>query len=457
MRLFLTIVFLLSTLIPAAGQQRIPIYRSTADSVELNHLQETINTMLNPSSGTLPRVVDSVRAVYREKYQAGVTGFRYVYKSNPDYTSINDLLDGKVRPEDVKRLSISDFHNKRLPRLLFQCINLEKLEFVNSNVAGLPRKLGKLDNLRSVAIYNNKATKHLRLARNSTINYLAIRSETPRALPRHYKGLKALDTLDLKRNNMTAFPDVSRNRSLLSLNVAENRITLSERTIKANPTLKHIALQHNRVTQVSEWLGEFKGLRKLVLSYNEIADLPTSLSALQDLEELSLYNNRLTFIPDAVYTLKQLRFLDLYFNEIEKIEDPISRLSNLEILYIASNRIYSISDSIGELSNLRELFIHHNRLSALPVSLEKLKNLQVLRMNANRFVTVPDWIANLAELRTLDVSQNMIIHAPRGIASLRHLELVVFTENAWENRAEISDLADTLAERGVIVHLEEEP
>src|SRR5690606_34065830 len=184
MRLFLTHISLLLTLLPAIGQQRLPIYRSTADSVELTRLQETINTMLNPSSGASPRVVDSVRAVYREKFQAGVTGFRYVYKPNPDYTSINDLLTGKVRPEDVKRLSISDFHDKRLPRSVFQCSALEKLEFVNSFVGRLPRKLGRLDKLRYVTIYNNRATKQLRLGRNSTINHLAIRSDTPRALPK---------------------------------------------------------------------------------------------------------------------------------------------------------------------------------------------------------------------------------------------------------------------------------
>ena len=456
MRLFLSTLLLFFTLSPLISQQRIPIYRSTADSTELSLLQEKINMMLDPSSGTPPRMVDSVRAVYREKFQAGVTGYRYVYKPTPEYTLINDLLAGKVRAEEVKNLSISAFQDKRLPRVLFECRNLEKLEFVNSHVSRLPRRLNKLKKLCNVAIYNNTFETPLKLARNRTIYYLSIRGATPHSLPKHYRALKALDTLDLKRNNMTMFPDISRNHSLTSLNLAENRLTLSEKRVKGNPYLKHIGLQHNNITQVPAWLGQFSGLHKLVLSYNEIADLPYALSSLQNLEELSLYSNRLTSIPDVIYGMKQLLFLDLYFNEIEKIEDPVARLSNLQILYIASNRIYSISDKIGELTNLRALFIHHNRLSALPASLEKLKNLQVLRMNANRFVTVPDWIANLGELRNLDISQNMIIQAPKSIASLRHLEVVVFTENAWENRREISDLAGTLAERGVIVHLEEQ-
>src|SRR5690606_34261513 len=211
MRPFLSIFLLLFSLTPLVGQQRIPIYRSPADSIELNHLRETINTLLDPSSGTPPRVVDSVRAIYRQKLQAGVTGYRYVYKPNPEYTSINDLIAGKVRPEDVKSLSIADFHNKRLPRALFQCPNLEKLEFVNSRVQKLPGKLNRMKKLDYVAVYNNTLERPLRLARNRTINYLAIRSTTPQSLPKHFGALKALDTLDLKRNNLTIFPDISRN------------------------------------------------------------------------------------------------------------------------------------------------------------------------------------------------------------------------------------------------------
>ncbi len=456
MRLFLTVCVLFFALHPLLGQQRIPIYRSPSDSVELSNLDQMITAMLNPSSGTAPRVVDSVRAVYREKFEAGVTGFRYVYKANSDYTSINDVLSGKVQIEDVKRLSISDYHASRLPRSLFKCGNIEKLELVDTHVRKLPRRLNKLGKLGYVAIYNNKSPKRLKLARNGTINYLAIRGDAPRSLPKRYHRLRALDTLDLKRNNLTTFPGISRNRSLISLNLAENQLKLSERNIRGNPVLKHLGLPHNKISNVPESFAEFTGLKKLVLSYNEIADLPAALSTLQNLEELSLYSNRLTSIPDVVYDMKQVRFLDLYFNQIEKIEDPIARLTNLEILYLASNRIYSITEKIGGLTNLRELFIHHNRLSALPGSLRKLTNLQVLRMNANQFVVIPDWIGDLGDLRNLDISQNKIIQAPKSIASLAHLELVVFTENAWENRNEINDLADTLAERGVIVHLEEQ-
>lgn len=455
MRLLSTSLFFLIFPLAVYAQIQQPIYRSASDSAMYSQLQERLSELMAPGGGGDPHSIDSLRERLLKLRNVAVIGVRYRYQPDGSYTPLTDLLDGKVKPADVKKLSISEWKEKKLPREIYHCTELQSLEIIDGAFRKIPRKLNRLKKLERLAVYTHKSKRPLRIARNTTIHHVLFRGDTPDVLPRSFHRFTRLDTLDLKRNGLTSFPSVHKNNLLKQLVLAENQLTLKDKKIHPNASLEHLLLQRNSIEEIPASISQFPRLKKLILNYNRINKISPELAQLSDLEELGLYQNNLTAIPSVVYGMKQLKFLDLYYNQLEVIDDDIVNLQNLEILYLSSNRIYKISEKVGELKNLKELYVHHNRLSYLPESLKKLNDLEVLRMNANNLVDVPEWIAELKNLKNLDISHNRIYRAPAVIRKLANLELVGLTENTWENKEDVMALADELATRGVIVQLEQ--
>ena len=455
MRVLLFVVFVVTFSDFADAQVQQPIYRSKADSISYNQLQQQLSERMSPGSSADPRTIDSLRERLIQFRDIAIIGMKYRYQPDPEYTPLADIMDGSVDPRQVKQLSISGWKGKALPAAVYECTSLQRLEIIEGSFRRIPRKLNRLKNLERLAIYNHNSERRLRIARNHRVRHLIFRGDRPGLLPRNFKRFAKLDTLDLKRNRLTSFPGIQKNKHLKQLVLSENELTLKNDRIRSNTSLQHLVLQRNKIETIPASLTGFPELKKLILNYNQINVVSPELIKLMKLEELGLYQNRLTEIPPVVYQMTNLRFLDLYYNQIEKIDDQVANLQNLEVLYISSNRIYRISEKVGELRNLKELYVHHNRLSYLPESLRKLNNLEVFRINENNLVDVPEWIAELHNLKNLDISHNKIYRAPDIIRKLTKLELVALTENAWENKEQVTALADDLALKGVIVHLEQ--
>jgi len=436
------------------AQSQSPIYKTSDDSVKITQLTSRINELTStPGTLHLP-MVDSLRSALRIMQLRGIIGFRYKFEPDRSFTSLSDVLEGKVQPEKVKKLSITENPTRRLPAIIYQCKSLEALELLNTRLQKVPGRLKKLRHLKSLRIYNNVSSKRLRLATNQSVSFLKIRSSNGQVVPLSYRKLKNLDTLDLSRCNLDRFPDIKENRKLKQLLLGENRLNLKDLGKISNPLLEHLGLHRNHIDTVPPTIANFPALKKLVLNYNNISEVDKAFKSLKNLEELGLYSNKLKSIPEPIFQLRELRFLDLYYNEIERIPDAISNLDKLTILYLASNKIFSISDKIGELSNLRELYMHHNRISSFPFALKNLSNLEVFRFNSNRMVDVPEWITGLSHLKNIDFSQNNIHITPGHLLQLQNLQIVAMTENPWENFEKVEDLAEMLVARGVIVHLE---
>lgn len=455
MRLLSAMFFVVCMPVIVAAQIAQPVYRSKADSASYNQLQRRLTALMTPGESAGTRTIDSLREALFKMREVAIIRMTYRYQPTPDYTPLADIIDGSADPRNVKQLSLVGWQGEALPKEIYQCTSLERLEIIEGSFKKLPRKLNRLGSLERVAIYSHKSGQRLRVAKNRHVRYVVFRGDNPEALPKNFKHFKKLDTLDLKRNGLTSFPAIHKNRNLKQLVLSENDLDLKSDRIRPNAALQHLVLQRNKIESIPASLTGFPKLKKLVLNYNQINAVSPELGKLANLEELGLYQNKLTDIPAVVYQMTNLRFLDLYYNQIETIDDEIANLQNLEVLYISSNRIYKISERVGELKNLKELYVHHNRLSSLPVSLKNLNNLEVFRLNANNLVDVPAWIAELKSLKNLDISHNKIYKAPGMIRQLGNLELVSLTENAWENVNDIIDLADDLSLKGVTVHLEQ--
>lgn len=434
----------------SSNQEAAPVFKSKADSTAYYKNQSAM-LQYSPLAAKRTRM-DSLWSIQQNILRNGILGWRYVYRPDKSFLQFSDL---KIQsdPAAVKKLSISDFDGRKLPRELFNCTNIEELELINTRIDKIPKQLNRLTRLRSIEIYNNHPQKRLRLSRNTRITFLRIRSDQPGRTPISYKKFKALDSLDLSRNFLTIFPVIDKNKYLRQLVLSENNLTLERLKLKPNESLQALFLRKNKIQVLPSEIGKLEGLRKLSLNLNEITTLEDGIAGLQKLEELSLYQNKLTAIPKICYQLPRLKVIDLYYNQIQRIDEEISNLKALEILYLANNRIHTLPDNIGDLRNLGELYLHHNHISHLPASLSQISTLRVLRINDNSFADFPDPILSLRNLENLDISRNRLQSLPSDIVYFKKLELLVMTENPWEDSDSITAFAKEMRSKGTLVHL----
>jgi Leucine-rich repeat (LRR) protein len=449
----LLIAVLLFRFIMLQAQQTVPVFANKKDSTDYaqvqSSLQEIWRTNINPVERKKYDSLLQLHTTLRSK----IIGYRVIYSPNRTFTPIEDILLGKKEADSVKSLSISGKEIKKVPNLVFNCINLEELELVNTSIRKLPTKLNKLPHLKSLFVFNNKINKPLKLGKNKNIRELIFRGVEAEALPRTYKSFRGMQDLDLTGNiRLSKFPNITKNSALKKLSLIGNQIILTD-IPDQNFALEYLNLMSNKISILPETINRFPKLQRLILSNNPISSIDPAIGTLTNLEELSFYNCKLSSLPVSMESLYNLKQIDLYFNNLTSINIDLSKLSRLEILYLSHNQLSALPENIGKLPNLRELYISNNKLSYLPESMRDLSALKVLRINNNYFTSFPYPIVNLENLENLDVSHNDLHEIPEEIISFNHLQIFALVDNPWENKDGILKLAEALRAKGTIVHL----
>jgi len=446
--LFAALLWLMS---PAFGQHATRVFASKPDSSAF-YENEALLFSLDPRPAN-DHFRDSVIAVQQMFLQNSFIGWKYDYEPSPEYVPYDALVNHKINLAEVKKLSISN-REHRLPGLVFQCVNLEELELLNTHLARIPRRLNRLGRLNSLRICNNQSAGKLRLGNNAHVTSLAIRSDQPGKCPTKFRKFSALDSLDLARNFLVSFPRIAQNTRLRKLILSENSLTLEGLRVKRNESLQLLYLRKNKIQVVPDAVGNFAGLKDLSLNHNQIRKVEDGIRNLHHLEELSFYQNKLTAIPGGIFDLTGLREIDFYFNEIERLDSQIVNLKNLEILYLANNCLYSLPENLGDLPRVQELYLHHNRISYFPTSIGNLAALKILRFNDNFFAEFPEQLTKLSNLENMDFSRNRIQWLPSDVGAYPKLKLLVMTENPWDDPDAILALAGILRAKGTTVLLD---
>lgn len=453
--LFLT---LMTIALMGYSQRQSPIFASKEDSATFARTTKAIDaiTQSDPNA-VMPGIpkfntLDSLRKIQLRLFDK-IVGYRYAYSADKNFTPVSDLLSGKARADEITKLSIADSKSHAIPRQIYSCGNLEELELVNTRIRRIPARLSKLSKLRRIYVYNKVTPRSLRLGKNSNVNTLVIGGTQGKSLPKSYRNLTMLESLDLSRNiNMTRFPEIYQNKSLLKLSLRENMLSLSDLKDGTGLPLQELNLMRNRIKTVPNAIGSFSELRKLTFNYNEIVSIAPSMGKLKQLESLALYRNQLSELPPELFRLTNLSVIDLYYNNLHAIGPEISQLTNLRVLYLSNNQLTSLPDNIGDLTKLQELYIHNNKLSALPESVARLQGLRVLRMNDNLFSSFPEPVLALTNLENLDISKNLLHTLPLELSQFPKLQILVLIKNPFENQADVAKVKEELQARGAIVH-----
>lgn len=137
---------------------------------------------------------------------------------------------------------------------------LTKIVLFRNQLTALPKGIGQLKKLRSLALNNNKLTE----------------------LPKEIGELENLETINLSWNQLTELPK--------EICILKNLVFLS--------------LCDNRLTELPKEIGQLKKLKKLLIGQNQLTDLPDQIGELTNLLLIEISNNCFT---DLLADLKKLR------------------------------------------------------------------------------------------------------------------------------------------------------
>ena len=437
MRSAFVIVLMLLGVVRSQGQSssgygtQVPIFNNKPDSLAYAELDAKLNAIFRKAANDGNyNGIDSLFAARRAFLDTHPFVLRTVYRQDPTFTPYQ-LLAKIVNKDSITKISILGKGRRKLPDSLYMYKNLAELELIDFRLSRVPKKLAKRSSMKRLVINNNFPSRKLRLPKSSSITFLSIRGDEHGKLPKSYSKLRNLQVLQLSRNNLAEFPDLS-----------------------GCDKLKRLDLNFNALTRVSSSVSGCPNLTSLNLNNNKIDRVEPGIEKLKSLEELSLYKNDLKELPPVFYSMTSLRVVDLYYNHIPKVTADIANLKKLEILYLANNDIYSLPEQIGELINLRELYLHHNKLSNLPPSVGNLISLNVLRINNNNMIEWPQGLQNLKALTNLDCSSNQFESLPISELDFRNMKILSIGGNPWDSKLKnnISLWAHSLRENNTVVH-----
>ena len=229
-------------------------------------------------------------------------------------------------------------------------------------------------------------------------------------------GLTALETLDLRDNELRELPDLSACPALETLDVTHNRLGTLPRSIGDLPRLRRLRASYNPLAELPDTLGNASGLRAISVSDSAIAAMPASLGNLAGLRQLDVSRARLEVLD--LRGLSSLRALDASHNQIGELD--VSDCRDIASIVATDNIIAKIA-GLADARSLEVLDLARNRMRALPKKVASMKKLRSVILSSNRLDALPDgpWPA----LVELDIEENRIRELPmlRDCLSLQKL------------------------------------
>ncbi|XP_022792619.1 adenylate cyclase-like [Stylophora pistillata] len=165
-----------------------------------------------------------------------------------------------------------------------------------------------------------------------------------------FHNLTGLKKLNLAQNELTDFPDISKNSLLEELDLYANKIQLFSHNFTSFP----------------------KALKRIILIDNLIDWIPNEWFDLPQLEYIALSKNKLKKFPsDSFINCRSLRYLSVDQNEIGRLSVPnmqpfFGNDSALVHLNASNNHISAISTgAFSNLIHLKVLELHVNHLETI--------------------------------------------------------------------------------------------
>ncbi len=208
-----------------------------------------------------------------------------------------------------------------------------------------------------------------------------------------FYGADELKQLNLAHNSIEAVGDAvfAYTPKLTHLNLSSNRISglldetfgrvYHDGTVNALEDLRQLNLSRNRLEEFPELSMNGK-LTHLWLGWNRIASVGDGLSEQAELTGLQLSSNRLAEFPDLSNNGKLTR-LWLGGNAIAAVGDGLSNLTELTALQLSRNQLEEMPD-LSNNGKLTHLWLEGNKVASVPPrAFAGLSELQYLNISDN--------------------------------------------------------------------------
>ncbi|CAM2795366.1 Leucine rich repeat-containing protein [Flavobacterium frigoris] len=193
--------------------------------------------------------------------------------------------------------------------LLLQCLIITLLFNSNSNAQNTT-SLSNPETIIRLDLSNNKIDlEKVDFSKFVNLEYLSLKDDHLKELPKELFLLKKLKTLDLSGNDFKVLPkDFSRLKTLenLYLNDEENLDLPQSLNILAKlPNLKSLYLDNDRINYMPSEMLKLQNLEYLSLRQNELKEFPKNINSLSHLKHLYLNENS---VPLDNVELKNINF-----------------------------------------------------------------------------------------------------------------------------------------------------
>ncbi|XP_013412095.1 uncharacterized protein LOC106174883 isoform X4 [Lingula anatina] len=297
---------------------------------------------------------------------------------------------------------------KDLPRELFYCHGLKKLNLSDNEITSIPPAIASLVNL-----------EHLDISKNGILD-----------LPENIKCCKYLSVVEASVNPLGKLPDgFTQLLNLTQLFLNDTFLDYLPGNFGRLSKLKILEVRENHLKTLPKSISRLTELERLDIGQNDFSELPEVVGSLVNLLELWCDSNQITQLPAALGTCKNLMYLDATKNRIDWIAPEIEGCVSLSDLHLTTNLLGELPESIGRLSNLTTLKVDDNQLTSLPFSIGGLVSLSELNVAANDLEEIPPSIGLLRHLRTLIADENFLMELPPELGSCSGLTVLSLRSN----------------------------
>lgn len=269
---------------------------------------ETQVNLINKNQIPLSKLKSSIEELIAY-LKSGKTPLMYLDMTdmNLEEAQIQELL------KNCSQAKIIIFSKQKVTDAVFASIlkmkNLEKLELISCSLTLLPKEIGDLVSLKTLALSKNWLSS-LPASIGNLINLkeLLIDENQLMHLPKQIGQLKELEILRIRKNKLKEIPEEISNLQNLEI----------------------LGLSKNELLQLPDTIGDLKKIKTLSLEHNWIRKLPATFKNLSSLETLNLSENNFSYFPEVLIELSGLKELDIKGNSLPYI--PSEEMKGVRIL-----------------------------------------------------------------------------------------------------------------------------
>jgi Leucine-rich repeat (LRR) protein len=305
----------------------------------------------------------------------------------------------------------------------------------NTVYGHLPREFKGLTSLKSLNLSSNQLKGEFppELGRMFWIKSLDLHGNSfSGELPKEIGFFEGMHYLNLSNNKFsgTVPLDIERMYNLRTLILHNNLLTGEFPSIGGLANLEILILSNNKFnTRMPQSFTNLQSLNELDLQNNEFTGpIPTGFKNINTLKLLFLQNNQFTGnLPIGMFeSNKELKEVDIEFNKFEgALPTTIGGLKDLVIMKFNDNLLEGpIPEEWTELRSLEQVHFQNNRLKGpLPDSLGTMKKVKELWLQNNKITgNIPPALGNATTVESILLNSNSLTgEVPRTVSTLTNL------------------------------------